>query len=377
MQRQTVICGPDPKVRLHSVPGDLRVSGWERDEISARTNGDMLQLTGNERGFDLSCDDDLILFIPLEAELTIESVGGDVDLRGFNGVCQVEQVGGDLSGRNLGSFQAGNVGGNLSLRGAAGDIAATRVGGDVSLRAAQADISLPGVGGDLHLRGASGNLSASVGGDAVLYLEPRPDADVMLTAGGDILLRLSPDADVRLELQGGGSDSIHVNLPGVAFEEQTWSGGITLGEGRAHIHLVAGGEITVTSQVEEWQSAAEFDFDLDVDFPNLPADFSGQIEREVEYATRQARRAQQHAEVAMQRAQQKAREAERRIQAKVNARVGRWGMDWSGAIPRPPRPPAPPLEPVSDEERLTILRMLAEKKITAEEAEKLLAALEE
>jgi sRNA-binding protein len=113
-----------------------------------------------------------------------------------------------------------------------------------------------------------------------------------------------------------------------------------------------------------------------MDFPNLPADLSGRIEREVEYAARQAERARERAEAARQRAQQKAREAERRIQAKVNARVGRWGMDWSGTIPRPPRPPAPPSEPVSDEERLTILRMLAEKKITAEEAEKLLAALE-
>ena len=35
-----------------------------------------------------------------------------------------------------------------------------------------------------------------------------------------------------------------------------------------------------------------------------------------------------------------------------------------------------PVEPVSDEERMTILRLLGEKKITAEEAAKLLAALE-
>ena len=37
---------------------------------------------------------------------------------------------------------------------------------------------------------------------------------------------------------------------------------------------------------------------------------------------------------------------------------------------------APKVDPVSDEERMTILRMLAEKKITSEEAEKLLSALE-
>jgi hypothetical protein len=38
--------------------------------------------------------------------------------------------------------------------------------------------------------------------------------------------------------------------------------------------------------------------------------------------------------------------------------------------------PSKPKTPVSEEERLTILKMLQEKKITAEDAEKLLAALE-
>ena len=42
---------------------------------------------------------------------------------------------------------------------------------------------------------------------------------------------------------------------------------------------------------------------------------------------------------------------------------------------RPPAPPEPPRDPVSNEERMTILRMLAQKKITAEQADQLLAAL--
>jgi hypothetical protein len=52
--------------------------------------------------------------------------------------------------------------------------------------------------------------------------------------------------------------------------------------------------------------------------------------------------------------------------------MGRWGASSE----RQASPPRPPSEPVSDEERLSILRMLQEKKITREEAEKLLAALE-
>ena len=67
----------------------------------------------------------------------------------------------------------------------------------------------------------------------------------------------------------------------------------------------------------------------------------------------------------------KARAAEVRAhRGHVNMRVGRWDWDLSphGSAEKP--------SASSDEERLTILRMLQEKKITLEDAEKLLAALE-
>jgi hypothetical protein len=88
-------------------------------------------------------------------------------------------------------------------------------------------------------------------------------------------------------------------------------------------------------------------------------------------------------EAATRRAEAKARAAEVRARRgwkveytasgdkpAADMNVGRWHWDLS------PHNPAESGEPVSDEERLTILRMLQEKKISLEEAEKLLAALE-
>ncbi len=77
----------------------------------------------------------------------------------------------------------------------------------------------------------------------------------------------------------------------------------------------------------------------------------------------------------MRRAEAKARAAEVRarrgshMQANIN--VGRWNWDLF-----PGGEQAPQNAPVADEERLAILKMLQEKKITLEEAEKLLQALE-
>ncbi len=87
-----------------------------------------------------------------------------------------------------------------------------------------------------------------------------------------------------------------------------------------------------------------------------------------------------------QRAEQRARQAEERARQAEQRGQRRERRTWSFGFsvpetPRPPVPPRPPVAPtmddkVSDDERLTVLRMLQEKKISLEQAEKLLAALE-
>jgi hypothetical protein len=89
----------------------------------------------------------------------------------------------------------------------------------------------------------------------------------------------------------------------------------------------------------------------------------------VEQAT--ARAAKQAEEAARRMGRHAERQARR---WKGNVKVGRWNwdMDSKGF----PTPPGTPSEPVAEEERMAILKMLSEKKITAEQAEQLLSALE-
>jgi len=55
--------------------------------------------------------------------------------------------------------------------------------------------------------------------------------------------------------------------------------------------------------------------------------------------------------------------------------MGRWNWDFKGTQ-KPPTSSTPPSEPVSEDERMAILKMLADKKITSQQAEELLNALE-
>jgi hypothetical protein len=91
----------------------------------------------------------------------------------------------------------------------------------------------------------------------------------------------------------------------------------------------------------------------------------------IEAAGRHVEHGGRRMEAAVKRAEAKARAAEIRARrGQVNMNIGRWEWDLT------PHGADAPTDVPSDEERLTILRMLQEKKISLEDAEKLLAALE-
>jgi hypothetical protein len=136
-----------------------------------------------------------------------------------------------------------------------------------------------------------------------------------------------------------------------------------LGNGSAIVTLVAGGDIRVSNQPNAGDTAEDFG-----NFAGIGMDWSGfgeRISRQVEQVTR---RAVKNADEVARRMDQK---MSRRGVPKVNVGSGHWNWDVSPkGVPMPPKPHA------SDEERMAILKMLQEKKITAEDAEKLLVALE-
>jgi hypothetical protein len=287
-------------------------------------------------------------------------VGGDAALRGVTGTIEIQKISNDLSIREAGSVAIHTIGADFSLRGAKGNLSVRNVGGDVSIRDVEGNVNLDSVADDLALRGARGNVKVNVGEDVVVYLEPKADGAYSITAGDDILLVLQPNANATLSMHG---DEIDVHWPGVENQEEVTERVLVLGDGSARITLHAGGDIRVTNDAEAGSSAEDFG-----NFAGMNFDWSGfgeQISRQVERATAQAAR---HAGDAARRAERYAR------RWKANVKVGRWNWDIGpNGVPTPPQPPS---EPVAEEERMAILKMLAEKKITAEQAEQLLSALE-
>jgi len=392
MKQTTLTVAGASLLDVTSVAGDLQVVGWERPEVTAKADGEALTLLLDGQTARAESDSDLIVYAPREITLRISNVGGDADLRAVAGAVSISNVGGDLQMRNVGAVSVKSVGGDLSVRDCAGDFSAENIGGDASLHQMKGGVGAT-VGADLYLRDVQGNVSVQTGADAALYLHPRPGQVVSVQAGSDILLRVPPKVEAEFTLQGCDDESIRVDLPGVEPVQMGMFRQFTVGTGGAKINLTAGSEVIVTSREEEWQSVTDFD-PLGREGPFFPGEFPGispdvqeRISRKVEEATRramkasmrtqeQSERVQHRVDAAMRRAEEKMRSAERRS-AHMGISVGRWGVNIGGPRPPvPPAPPAPPSDPVTDEERLTILKMLQEKKISLQEAEKLLAALE-
>lgn len=392
MNQTTIPVSGPLTIVIENISGDLQVAGWDHGEITAKTDGDAAELRVEDRIVYVHAEGDLALYLPREVSVQTANVSGDADIRAVAGNILMGNVGGDLQMRAVGTVALQSVGGDLSVRGCSGDFIAESVGSDALVRDLQGDLKISTVGSDLCLRNLSGSIHALTGADAILYLQPVSTAKIYIQAGSDILLHLPAQIDAELTLQGGSMDSVRVDFAG--FEPagigpvQT----VRVGSGAAKIGLMAGGDLIVTGPSDADGPQPQTDFASEGsgemppppgrfpagmgDFANFGDHLAQNIQNAVQNAQRHRERAERRVEAAMRRAEEKMRASERRANF-VGVAVGRGSVGRPPApmVPPPP-PPVPANEPVSDVERLAVLRMLQEKKISLEEAEKLLTALE-
>jgi len=355
---QTISAGKTPAIEIEMINGDLSVVGWDGDDILLKADEDELRVEQQGERVKISCDDDLSLRLPKAASIIVNSVDGDMSLRSMTGGVELKEIKGDLSIRDVDSVLIGAVHADFSLRGAKGNLSAKTIHGDASVREVEGQVSLGSVSADLALRDVRGNISANVSDDVVLYLNPQSGNTYTVTAGDDILLVMPPKANATLTLNG---DEIDVAWKGIPNEEDVTSRVVTLGDGSAVINLNAGGDIRVTNQSDAGDSAEDFG-----NFAGIGFDWSGFGER----ISKKVQDVSRRVEEAARRASRESERHSRHVNA--NVKVGRWNWDVSpGQFT-----PETPNEAVSDQERMSILKMLAKKKITSEQADKLLAALE-
>jgi hypothetical protein len=299
------------------------------------------------------------------------------------------------------------------------------VSGNLVIRDVQGDVQVDLVQGNLVAGDVDGSVTAQTQGNATLRLDPAPGAEYEVRASGNLTCSLTVDSSAEIAIEK--ASRIIINLPGAQQDFRNLQAPYTfkLGDGDSSIKFWAGGNVILNSQAPDWNVMP--DVEIGEEIGTAAEAFAEQISRQIE-GQMQMLEQQLNSQLAnlnvtlgtaglsseqIERIQQRAREAGERASARAQEKLGRaherlerklaqaqrnaerharaaeararsaaerlerrerhvghysWGEHFGH--------PVPAAEPVREEERMVILRMLQEKKITLQEAESLLTALE-
>jgi hypothetical protein len=217
----------------------------------------------------------------------------------------------------------------------------------------------------------------SVGSDLVVNIDFMPALEYRFGVGGDVLCRVQPDADVRFVLPLG----IDVQLDMEAdISEEADQQIILLGDGSASVHIESAQSLRLVGQDEDYMLSlgVQIEEELEARMSTLEEKLNQQLaglderiqaksEQFATHAEKIARKAEREAERA---AEQIRRSLDRQFKRKRDAGPRRMRFTVSDS------PASRRTDPVSEQERLMILQMVRDNKISIEEAERLLSALD-
>ena len=413
METQTFETGLALELVVGQIAGNLQVRGWDNSQVSIQADSEDLEVQQDADQLRVSCRGNCNLRIPEDAALQIEAVHGNAYFKNISNQIFIDEVKGSLSLRSIHSANLGSIHGELNCKNFTGDLVANQVHGNASIRSIQGASRLEQVHGNLDLHQVEGEIEAHVQGNARLRLGLLMGDHYRIFADGNLNCQVPQDASLQLELFSQ-DEMIKVYLPegSQVFRQPQYQ--FTLGDGDISMSLSCNGSLYLDARDAnlEYSSVSQMDFS-DVLPDELSLQIASQVESQInaqmEQMTRQINEqisrlsekvskaglspeeTEQIMEQALKaserettRTQEKMRRAQEKLERKLDVALHRNRQKVRFTDRRSQRGEYGPAsrsasdanEPVSAEEQLMILRMLEEKKITPEEADELLSALE-
>ena len=215
------------EVKIVNVAGDVHVVGWERPEVKVTADlgsgverldfeseggRTRIEVVLPRRG-SRSGATDLVVHVPRESSLNINTVSADQTIEGVRGAQRLQAVSGSIMTESWGrEFEANSVSGEIDVRGHGGDGAArvTTVSGDMRI---------VNVGPEVELE--------TVNGEMTLKTEELSRARVKSTNGDlELSARLAPDARVEAEAVNGNLRMLLAKPVNAEFDIETFNGDI-------------------------------------------------------------------------------------------------------------------------------------------------------
>ena len=403
MKNQVITTGTaSPKIFIKAL-GDLSLKGQDGQEICAAfRHSDSFVMRQEDQVYVLKCLEDTELLVPPAAEIQVEKVGGDASLSGLSGGISIGSIGGSLELSQSKQVTVDKVGGNVEAAGITGQFSVQKIGG--ALEAVQCgSITIDKVGSNCRLeqireaaavRRVGGNFSGKdllcgieveagdnvdlentpgpirvrAGGSISVALNQPAVPPIQLRAGAEIRLRTPSDLQATLNIESRGR-LIEIDLGGSLERVHQRDLQRTLGSGGAEIYASAGGSVFIT--------------DKPIPFRPFPGSIGRAIRSSVEAAARSASVSAvlsiDLSKKIQQQVQERVQAALKPLEEATGSRPAENSDPTPGPIAAEPVVEAAqpsPTSQVSNDEKLLILQMLQNKKISVDEAEQLLEALE-
>ncbi len=392
------------KLVVVSVGGSLYLTGWNNDEIHINDLTDENSLKTKKNQTEIQFPGDGFLHVPHYLEVEIQSVGGAAVIKRMNNELKVASVSGDLTLADVGKISVGSVGGDLIAKRVQGDIKVENIGGDALLNNIQGPVGLTQVGGDIVISEVSGGIEAFAGGEGTVDFHPVPWQAYQIKVGGNLSATMPEESNADLIITSGIKD-ISLTIGELEIKSNDKELSQQLGEGGPTVMLTAGGKIFISG--DDFSVFTGLKMNID-DFGSFAADFSfetadqiknslGNLEEDLQVSLaglsesledigiseenlkkfgiqieESSRMAAEKAEIAAIKAQAKVEKKiarTRRKALKARAKVKEFDLGDFLEAQKGKRA-------VNESERLMILEMLQDKKISLDEADQLLKSLE-
>ncbi|GAB4535511.1 MAG: hypothetical protein Fur0018_25860 [Anaerolineales bacterium] len=365
--RYTLEIPSDAQVHILRAAGDLTIKGWGQARIECKTGAETMPLQVDGAQVYITLDDDAVLWVPYECALLLDDCAGDVRIKAVQRTVTLTHCSGSLDIRDGGGLQAAHVGGDFSARRMRADLQVDEIGGDALVKDVDGQFAAHAIAGDLRLRNVNGGISAVAGGEARVSFAPVPWQAYHIAAGGALVCRFPDETAAHLQLHSAKPE-ICLRLPGRSETVQQESYECVLGEAESAptVALHAGDTLTVRQSLDE-ASAGPLDDDMALQIESQVLAQLDLAEAELD-AHLSDLSAQLGGTRLPEDARRRVRERLQAVRERVRQKVRRARFVHRQA--------ADTHQPVSEDEHLLILRMLQEGKITADEANRLLEALE-
>jgi len=228
---------PDGLVKIVNVRGDIRIEGWDREEITVKGELDdlaeeliftvngrkaLIEVKMPRRNVNWGDGSDLEIRLPFHSRVDFEGVSSEVSVIDVQGGLRVKSVSGDIDADQIGDrMLISSVSGRIKLEECKGTLRASTVSGDLSVDAHTGAVDLESVSGEIDLKTAANDKLhvRSVSGEIEIEarLEQGTGVDIN-SVSGDVDLEIVGDVNAHFDLDAGMGGEISNELSDATVE---------------------------------------------------------------------------------------------------------------------------------------------------------------